>query len=513
MKRPNIVMIVTDQQRADTIHGLGNDLIKTPALDRLVREGTAFRRAYTPCPVCAPARGALATGVAPHVAHQADNIRGGRADLPDMYSMLKEAGYQTFGVGKYGINMDRGAAGYESFDRFIESTEYFEWIDKQGLPNLGRSVGYTNEYYYLPTPMPYPERYSKPHWTADNAVAFIQNRRADAPFLLCAHFGRPHPPFVLPYPWTFLYRGSEMPYPERPANYREYQWRMNRVQNRFKWMDGAAGGDDRLIRTIRAAYYATVSYTDFQIGRILEALGGEIDNTLVMFTTDHGEMLGDYGCFGKRCMLEAAVRVPLIARLPGMFEAGRECRAPATLLDFMPTVCEAAELECPDLDEAMPLSRVAEMEPGSRTVFSQFSRRWNAEYFASDGERSYVYSTADEREWNYALSDELVQGPILDRDDAGERLRTALIDRHRGDDFSLAVDGDDWRRHDIPADPIDSDPDHGMLFAEPSEKIQADVNALGSGYARRVTGIEKGNSLAENLVPLTEEERRLLGRE
>jgi arylsulfatase A-like enzyme len=129
-----------------------------------------------------------------------------------------------------------------------------------------------------------------------------------------------------------------------------------------------------LLRRIRAAYYATISYIDHHVGRILEALGDEIDNTLVIFTTDHGEMLGDYGCVGKRCMLEAAVRVSLLARLPGFMPRGRECRGASSTMDLMPTVLEAAGLDCPDLAEGRSLREVAKLEPGERIVFSQFSR-------------------------------------------------------------------------------------------------------------------------------------------
>jgi arylsulfatase A-like enzyme len=114
----------------------------------------------------------------------------------------------------------------------------------------------------------------------------------------------------------------------------------NRAQNRYKYWDG---GYDRLLsKTIRAAYYACISFLDFQIGRILESLGGQAGNTLIVFSSDHGELLGDYGSFGKRCMLDAAARVPLLVRWPKAFRAGARCATPATLLDLWPTFLSAA---------------------------------------------------------------------------------------------------------------------------------------------------------------------------
>jgi hypothetical protein len=310
----------------------------------------------------------------------------------------------------------------------------------------------------------------------------------------------------------YLYRPNEMAHPLRPANYRDYRCRANTFQNRYKWMEEACEGNDMLLRTIRAAYYATISYVDFQVGRILEALGSDIDNTLVIFTCDHGEMLGDYGCVGKRCMLEASVRIPLIARLPGFIPEGRECRVAASLLDVMPTVCAAAGVDAPELDEAVPLPAVAEMDPGERIVFSQFSRRWNGQYFATDGLHSYVYSAADRREWNFALCDGLDQGPILPRDGHGERLRQALLSRHRHDDYSGAVEGEDWCDHQVPANRLHGHPDYGLLFAEPADRIQADVDALGPAYARKCTRVGEGHPMGEHMVTVSEQERQQWGR-
>jgi arylsulfatase A-like enzyme len=517
-RKPNVLIIVTDQQRADTIAALGNPIIKTPTLDRLCNEGTAFRRAYTPTPVCGPARASMGCGRPGHQGCMTDNFGGVFLDYPDFPTMLHQAGYQTLGVGK---SHSRFAGGpdkptpenLQGFDRFVHTGEYFEWFSQQSIDWIPRAAGgFGTEHYYIPETLPYPHELSKPHWIVEQSRQFLADRDTDKPFLVCAHFGAPHPGFHVPYPWSAMYRPIEFEGPHKPANYRDYRCRANLFQNRYKWMEDAVEGDRMLLRQIQAAYSAEISYLDWQFARLLEALGDEIDNTLILFTTDHGEMLGDYGCVGKRCMLEAAVRIPMIARLPGVFEAGKEVRAPSTLLDIMPTVVSAAGQEIPhDLDEALPLQEVAGMEAGERIVFSQFSRAWNGQYYASDGERAYWHSAADKREWNFRLCDELDQGPILHMDERGKQLKQALIDRHRGDVFSRAVEADDWADHDIPANNIHRHPDYGVLFAEKVKgKIQADVDALGPGYARKCTGIGQGHPMAEHMVTLTDDERSQL---
>jgi arylsulfatase A-like enzyme len=510
-------MIVTDQQRADTVAALGNPIIRTPHLDKLAREGIAFRRAYTCCPVCAPARASLSTGVPPHVGLQTDNFTGPELDLPDFATLLRNAGYQTHGYGKpYAVFGRPGRPGepssFSGFDEFLTTNEHYKpWFESQGMDHADGPRGGANEYYYIPMLQPYPATYDRTHWTAERSVEFLHRRDPDRPFLLCTHFGRPHPCWRIPYPWFYLYRACEMAPPLRPADYRDYRCRANHFQNRYKWMEQAVEGDDMLMRRVRAAYYAGISYTDYHIGRVLSALGDEIDNTLVIFTSDHGEMLGDYGCVGKRCMLEASVRVPLIARLPGYLPQGKESRAAATLLDVMPTVCEVAGIEAPELKEGRALDEVAAAQPGERVVYSQFSRSWNGQYFAADGERTYIHSVGDKREWHFAVGDDVAQGPILEPDERGCELRRCLIDRHREDLYSDAVAGDDWREHDVPANPQWSDPDYGLLFAEPAEKIQADIDALGPGYARRCTGLARGHLMAEHMVVPTEDEWLAMG--
>ncbi len=263
----------------------------------------------------------------------------------------------------------------------------------------------------------------------------------------------------------------------------------NKVQNRYKYRD--KGSDEMLLRAMRATYYACISFIDFQLKRIVDELEatGQLDNTLILFTADHGEMLGDYGCVGKRSMLEASARVPLLARLPGRFEAGKQCDVPATLLDILPTCLGVAGVDMPATDEAKhgrDLATLGEME--DRLVLSQFSEKAFGLYMAATRDWKYVYSAPDEREWLFDLrraaheAHDLARNPMFA--DKLRELRGQLLARLREDGYGETLDGDGWKtfgRRELSANA-----DFGLLFQD-APGAQERIDALGSDYARTVT--------------------------
>jgi choline-sulfatase len=308
------------------------------------------------------------------------------------------------------------------------------------------------------------------------------------------HFPGPHPPIVNPLPWALLYRANEMEAPHRPKNYRDYQSRTNRYQNRYKCKD-TAQEDDTGYRILKAAYYGDISFIDHNIGRIFEALGDERENTLIIFAADHGEMLGDYGCVGKRCMLEGAARIPLIVAWPGYLPAGNVCRTAVSFMDLFYTVLDAVNVTGEQRsDEGRSLLQTANDSDEDRIVFSQFSSGWCGQYGATDGRWKYAYSAPDDREWLFELDDDLAEGPNRADDPAASthlaRLKGALMQRHAPalDPYSNAVEDGDWKKHEPPPEDYLDDPTYGFLWQERvPEQLQAAVNALGPGYAGKVT--------------------------
>ncbi len=487
---PNILFLFTDQLRADCIGALGNSVIKTPNIDGLVRQGAAFNRAYTPSPVCCPARHSLASGLPPHITGCVDNVEGIDRH-PSLMDKLGECGYQTHGVGKMHFSPELGDWGFESRDVSEELIEegaqddYRDFLIEKGFEHVLDPHGLRSESYYLPQPSQLPEKLHHSHWVADRSIDFLQRRDKSRPFFLWSSFIKPHPPFESPNPWGRLYRMHEMEEPLMADNGNAHSTFWNKVQNRYKYMDGGSY-NRHLARSIKAAYYGTISFIDYNIGRLLDALGDEIDNTLIVFSSDHGELLGDFGCYGKRSMLDPSCRVPLIARLPGAFPAGERYDRPVTLLDLFPTFLSLA-----GNDSASPSSESASLvdvmaaSNEDRIVFSQFSQNELGLYMATSRNWKYIYSAADHFEWLFDLAHDPLELDNLVGEPAHSthynKLKRACIERFRSDGYTEPLDGDDWRR--FPTTPLPSpDSDDGLLFQDPDE-LEKVIRDLGQ-YAR-----------------------------
>lgn len=492
----NILFLFTDQFRADCISALGNSQIKTPNLDKLVQSGTAFTRCYTPSPVCVPARHALTCGVPPHQTGCVDNvdIECHRTSFMDELNMLE---YQTHGVGKMHFVEGKGDWGFQTRDSSEElahegvDDDYRDYLAANGFEHVLDPHGLRSEYYYLPQPSQLPDEHHNTSWVADRSIDFLEKRDKERPFFLWSSFIKPHPPFETPIPWSRLYSMHEMDEPYRPDRYSEQQCFWNKIQNRYKYRDG--GYDRNISRMIRAAYYSTISHIDYHIGRILEALGDEIENTLIVFSADHGEMLGDYGSYGKRCMLDGSASIPMIARLPGVFPAGKSCDHATSLLDLYPTFVDIADPFMTKTNlEGQSLASALEPDSRDRIVFSQFSQNALALYMAADQAWKYVYSAADGKEWLYRGGEEeinLAGDPVF----AGEleRLKSALFERFEKDGYSEPVNDGDWRT--FPKWQMPKDPDYGLLLQDPPELSKV-TSGLGQYERPRP---ETANILAE----------------
>ncbi|MDQ8180043.1 sulfatase-like hydrolase/transferase [Pelagicoccus sp. SDUM812005] len=468
----NILFLFTDQFRADCISALGNEEIKTPNLDRLVRSGTAFTRCYTPSPVCVSARHALTCGVPPHQTGCVDNvdIECHRTSFMDELNMLE---YQTHGVGKMHFVEGKGDWGFQTRDISEELAypgvrdDYRDYLEENGFEHVIDPHGLRSEYYYLPQPSQLPDKHHNTAWVADRSIDFLERRDRSRPFFLWSSFIKPHPPFETPIPWSRIYSMHEMEEPYLPDGYADQQCFWNHIQNRYKYRDG--GYDRHLSRMIRAAYYATISHVDYHIGRILDALGDEIKNTLIVFSSDHGEMLGDYGAYGKRCMLDASARIPMVASLPGVIPAGKTCDHATSLLDLYPTFIDTADpiLGKTNL-EGRSLLAACDPEGRDRIVYSQFSQNGLALYMAADRAWKYVYSVADEKEWLFRGGQEevnLAGDPVFAEE--LKRLKGALMQRFEQDGYCDPIDGEEWRR--FPKWEMPKDPDYGLLRQDPPQ--------------------------------------------
>lgn len=467
-QRPNLLVLMADQFRWDAIGAHGDPAIATPNLDRLAAEGTAFRRAYSESPVCVPARAAMLTGLPPHRTGVVDNNTPLPEGTPTFPRRLVRAGYDTVAIGKLHFTPPRADHGFarlllsEELPAATADDEYLRDLVAAGFGHVEEPHGVRHELYYAPQPSQLPAELHTTAWTGQRTVDFLQRRdRAAPPFLCFTSFIKPHPPFDPPAPWYRRYDPLALRDPIRIPAERERLAHHLRVQHRFKWTDPDAPPE--AVRVQRAYYYASVSFVDHWIGEILDALerAGLVENTLVLFTADHGEYLGDHWAFGKRGFHDAAARLPFLLRWPGRVAAGVERHDLVGLTDVAPTLLAAAGAT----DTGVPVAEddeggrdlLAGDQPSRRTLFGQFQHGRAGLYLAMDGEHKYVYSAADDRESLLRVGTTLGECEDLATDPAHaadlRRLRAAALDRFARDGYTAPLDDDGWRAYPPPPEP------------------------------------------------------------
>ena len=478
MSRTNIMLVFCDQLRYDAIAALGNPVVKTPVLDRLAAEGVSFDAAYTPCPVCVPARFSMHTGQMPHRTGVVENTQ-----MPDgrrsFMEILRDAGYQTYGAGKMHFTFATGLTTKWGFDeravcdsRERAENDFHKSLEANGFGHVEDAKGVRSEMYYVPQVSQLPAGLHHTAWTVDSSIGFLERRDTDRPFFLMTSFEKPHPPFEPPVPWNKLYRGPDMPLPKIPPDSESLMTLWNRFQNRYKYRD--QGSDLNLIRQMKAHYYAEVSFIDYSLGRLFEKMRelGVYDETLIVFTADHGEMLGDYGCYGKRCFLDAAAKVPLIVRYPRI-EPGSRCTEPVSLVDLMPTLLDAAGIRTEDDYSGESLFAILDGSSTRDATFGQYEKNEFASYMIRTREYKYVYSAPDETEYLF----DLVHDPQETRNRASNplftektrELRSRLIDYFTDDGYTEPIENGRWKRYGKKSMP--ADPDAYLLFQDPPGSI------------------------------------------
>ena len=339
MNRPNILFIMTDQQRFDTIAALGNGFIHTPNMDRLVRRGVSFTQGYSTCPVCVAARTTIRTGCDPPttrvfsngrsapVPGQADTLEGRCGDY--LARTLAKSGYRTFGVGKFHTSPWNEDVGYESqlhSEELYDSPEqrlgeaYAGWIAREHpeFDHIEALMGERTEMYYMPQVSPLPAHLTVESWAADRSIEALR-QSGDRPYFGFVSFIGPHPPFAPPVPFNRIYDPDRMPGPVRGDPETDHLDEQIPFMNRVIWADEI---NDALTRTLKARYYGEITYIDDCLGRILDAVEDreDADNTLICFFSDHGDHLGDHTAWQKESFFDVAARVPFLvswpARLP-----------------------------------------------------------------------------------------------------------------------------------------------------------------------------------------------------
>jgi arylsulfatase A-like enzyme len=365
-KRPNILILMCDQLRFDALGYAGHPVVRTPHLDRLAAQSLCFSEAITPTPICMAARFSFLTGRRMKETHVVENalLPGAQPVWPTLMTVLGESGYRTHGVGKF--HFDRRPFGFhdqelmeEAIDCLIDD-DYTMHLQEQGV-RTRCPQGLRDLLYYQPQTSGVPEPHSQNRWVANRSVEFLRNQqryRGDKPFMLWSSWIAPHPPFAPVEPCDDMYDPESVPMPvytDRPiSTLPEPVW-----PHRGR-LDGAHRDPDRM-RRIRSLYYGQISHMDDCIGQVLDELesSGMADNTIILFTTDHGDMLGDHGLSQKNVPYEPSVRIPMILRGPGKTTPGAESSDMVSLTDFFPSLLEELNLSHPDGLPPMPGANLA----------------------------------------------------------------------------------------------------------------------------------------------------------
>ena len=377
--RPNILWYCTDQQRFDTIRALGNTFINTPRLDQFITESVAFTHAYCQAPICTPSRSSFLTGMYP----SAVGVNGnGNTDFPQHMEtrliphILTDQGYDCGLVGK--LHLASPAPGIENrvddgYDFFKYSHDhrrpnapghdYAQWIRDQGAnadelmqefqPRNYRQ-GAENKNFggvYAPTPENdnIPAHLHQTRWCTERAIEFIEQERPDdQPWFLSVNAFDPHAPFDPPWEYFQRYQAETMPGAHFQDSDLVHQRRLAEAGVDFQSNPKHPEAWDH--KQMQAAYYAMIELIDTEFGRLQDYLdtNGLRENTIIIFMSDHGEMLGDHGLVLKGCRFyEGLVRVPLILSWPGHIQLGVTSNALVELLDIVPTLYDLIGFERP----------------------------------------------------------------------------------------------------------------------------------------------------------------------
>ncbi len=396
-KHPNVLIIMTDQQRWDALGYAGNAEIKTPNMDRLAKEGVYFQNAYSACPVCVPARSSILTGHTIFNVKVLGNTDIDNEDIPKISTfdqILSDNGYRTEYYGKWHVpyqfaskyNNAVRPTNKSKFTSVQSNVEGFrEYLDKIGEPqrpaNADELIDNMSLRPYVPLSIDgrvgiiedniadvsngkkskrqkvsQAENFGIFHglknaslaaFEGSEALEALKNMKPGKPFSLTCSFGPPHPPFVVPANYADLYKPEQL---SVPASINDQL--LNAPYKRSNAPFDQRFQNPEMVKQMKQVYYAMVTQVDEWVGKLLDELDrrGLKDNTLVVFVSDHGEMMGDHGLNSKMKMYEGSAHIPLIIRFPGIIPAGKKVTTPVSHHDLFATILDYTGMKIPEND-------------------------------------------------------------------------------------------------------------------------------------------------------------------
>lgn len=444
MQKPNILLIMCDQYRGDALSFQHHPDVKTPYLDTLAAQGVCFDNAYSACPSCIPARAALLTGRS-----QKNHGRVGYEDGIDwnyqhyMAEEFSNNGYQTQCIGKMHVHPPRLLCGFQNLklhDGYLghyRSQTIPHWMHQEvsddylfDLKNqMGMNADITSTGVecnsWITHPWIYPEHLHPTNWVSDQSIRFLKTRDRTKPFFLMASYVRPHQPFDAPQSYFDLYKDKEL---RKPF---EDDWSDAALTEEFGCIKDSIYGcnDEQLRHDAMAGYYASITHIDHQLGRIIQSLieDGSYEDTIILFLSDHGEMLFDHHCWRKVFPYQGSIHIPLIFRVGKNIMNIKPHRSQtiAELRDIMPTLLDLTHLDCPDTVDGLSLkSAIIENESvrswlhGEHSFHSNLSNHFIVTetdkfiWYSQTGQEQYFDLTNDPHEMHDSIRDPAYQNRI-----------------------------------------------------------------------------------------------------
>ena len=462
--QPNVLLISTDHWPASLLGVAGHRAVQTPTLDTLARSGTRFTNAYAECPVCIPARRTLMTGTPPRT--HGDRTFKTAEPMPNLSTMaqtFRDAGYQAYAVGKLHVMPQRDRIGFDDVMLAEEGRpvlgavdDYDLFLADHGLAGQGFAHGMSNnEYTYRPWHLD--ERFHVTNWATQQMARTIKRRDPTRPGFWFLSYQHPHPPLVPLQAYLDLYRDIDIDKPSlgvwamlEPFEFEHLPYVLRATRHAFTHIDDAQA------RRIRRAFYALCTHIDHQLRVVIGTLREEnlLDNTIILFTSDHGDMLGEHGLWAKRLFYEDAANVPMI--LVGTAAQSREGgrvghphvghhRVDERLVgwqDVMPTLLDLSGIEIPETVEG--LSMVGDERRDY--LYGEVGEDARATRMIHDGKHKLIYYPTGNVTQLFDLGDPQLD-EVFDRADdpdfadVRERLTAELIENFYGVDEEWVQDG------------------------------------------------------------------------
>lgn len=477
-KRLNFVFFLVDQMRADCFGKAGHDLVKTPNLDKLCEEGIMFSNAFSPSPICVPARSQIMTG---RWGHETGNRWGNSSwcyrtntpladnngvildpEVTTLPEILTLEGYMTAAIGKCHYYPRDNMYGFlyrengQSTGKYINNNDcYWKYLDEAGYDSLhmdsfGAPTGYHDKRpgeeevcRIVPYITQMPAEHQFTTWCGKRAIKFLEDKTVDRPFFLQIGFHAPHDPYCVSKPYDQLYDWQDIELPEQPEDITQFPSWLYNGEKYGKIDPQNPELSEEEMKKNWAYYLANITFIDEQIGKVVNYLKktNQYNNTFFIFTSDHGDHMGQHYSYGKSTMMEESIHIPLVIAGQPVKRRGKSDQL-VTLMDLYPTILNLIDLnlfEMPDdLRDAYTINLtnddILDNDDNRKNVFGELGEGEDRQYMVRSKTHKYIYHPAQKEEEFFNLIEDpgelknLAVLPEYKNDNMKEKLKQELFD-------------------------------------------------------------------------------------